>query len=311
MSADFPHPLLQSHRISRKRFLEYLAGALGEDVTDCSELEPITIGIENSNFQFSATCDGGIVQLILRCQPAIIPEWRTSDQLYDIEREFCILQELAHFEIPTPRALSFDSGSMFGTPCFLMERLPGSSLPWDIGASCADNVVKLYANAILSVWQIDYAKRPKLAKVLPMWSAERTLAWYERRSRPHLSDALVLYALSWLSERKPASWPLVLCHGDVNPCNFLMEDGHITGIVDWEFACLRDDPLSDLACVPWLFERPDIADIFCHCLGRDASEMEWFLVSSKFGACYAGDQSNPVQDDSRARLAEMVGYAER
>jgi hypothetical protein len=63
---------------------------------------------------------------------------------------------------------------------------------------------------------------------------------------------LVRYALQWLADhRLPAAERTVLCHGDVGPGNFLVEDGQVTALLDWEFAHLGD-PMDDLA---WLTIR--------------------------------------------------------
>lgn len=51
-----------------------------------------------------------------------------------------------------------------------------------------------------------------------------------------------------LRREKPRELPLVLCHGDFNPSNFLYENGRVTALIDWENSHMGD-PREDLG---WL-----------------------------------------------------------
>jgi len=69
------------------------------------------------------------------------------------------------------------------------------------------------------------------------------------------------YALCWLDANAPATPSLVLCHGDFRTGNYLVEDGHLTGLLDWEFTHWGD-PQQDLG---WFCAR-------CWRFGEDARE---------------------------------------
>ncbi len=84
------------------------------------------------------------------------------------------------------------------------------------------------------------------------------LAWHEEKSERFRNDPMRNYSFSWLREHQPQSRPLVMSHGDPNPTNFLRAGGQITGVVDWEFACLTDEPLGGLFRVNWLYERQEL-----------------------------------------------------
>ena len=88
------------------------------------------------------------------------------------------------------------------------------------------------------------------------------LAWLDENSRTFRNDPLVQYSLSWLSERRPNARPLTFCHGDPNPQNFLHKNGVIYAAIDWEFACLKNDPLGEILCVGWLHQKPELKTIF-------------------------------------------------
>lgn len=60
---------------------------------------------------------------------------------------------------------------------------------------------------------------------------------------------LVEFTLRWLRRNVPDhAGPAVLVQGDTGPGQFLFDDGHITGVIDWELAKFGD-PMYDLACI--------------------------------------------------------------
>jgi aminoglycoside phosphotransferase (APT) family kinase protein len=71
----------------------------------------------------------------------------------------------------------------------------------------------------------------------------------------------VITALAkWLSDNRPADpVKLSLCHGDFHPGNILMEDGHVTGVIDWgNFAIGHAD--YDVAITRFLLSIGPIED---------------------------------------------------
>ena len=54
------------------------------------------------------------------------------------------------------------------------------------------------------------------------------------------------WAMRWLVRHAPDPGPPVLCHGDFRTGNYLVAEGRLAAILDWEFAHW-DDPYSDLA----------------------------------------------------------------
>ncbi len=54
-------------------------------------------------------------------------------------------------------------------------------------------------------------------------------------------------ALRWLFEHRPNDPPRpVICHGDFHPINILMQDGAVTGVIDWSMTTVAD-PAFDVA----------------------------------------------------------------
>ncbi|OYQ34285.1 aminoglycoside phosphotransferase [Niveispirillum lacus] len=53
-------------------------------------------------------------------------------------------------------------------------------------------------------------------------------------------DPVLAYALRWLDRRRPAMGDLVLSHRDYRTGNYMVDDGRLTAIIDWEFAGWSD-----------------------------------------------------------------------
>ena len=53
------------------------------------------------------------------------------------------------------------------------------------------------------------------------------------------------WGLRWLERRARPSPEVVLCHGDYRTGNYLVDEGEISGVLDWEFA-RWGDPLEDI-----------------------------------------------------------------
>ena len=295
------------------RVLKYLSDASGLHLSALKEPpSPTTGGIENRNYYMSATGDGISYDFILRCPPEEIPEWRRGYGLYDLHREYRILQELPSLSIGiiTPKAYGYDSGDTFGIPCFLMDRIPGKALTYHFDSSYDESLICEFANIIAKVSAISYESNFWLANNLPRWTLDRVIEWFEQKSQNFHGDALVQYALSWMRAHRPPSQKLVMCHGDLNPGNFLVRDNHVIAAVDWEFACLTDDPLDYLLCVGWLQDREDLKGLFCQVQGRDIEELKWFEARGLFGATYVNCSESLFQTH-RQKLSQAVGFQDK
>lgn len=53
------------------------------------------------------------------------------------------------------------------------------------------------------------------------------------------------WALRWTERNAPAGGEIVLCHSDFRTGNYMVEDGRLTGVLDWEFAAWSD-PMEDI-----------------------------------------------------------------
>ena len=59
------------------------------------------------------------------------------------------------------------------------------------------------------------------------------------------AEPLLEWALRWLERNAPPTFDLTLVHADFRTGNYVVEDGELTAVLDWEFAGFSD-PLEDL-----------------------------------------------------------------
>lgn len=79
-------------------------------------------------------------------------------------------------------------------------------------------------------------------------------AWIGERAR---QDPVLAWGLRWLEVNAPPPGPVVLCHRDFRAGNYLVKDGRLSAILEWDCAGFGD-PMEDLAwfCArSWRFRR--------------------------------------------------------
>ena len=179
------------------------------------------------------------------------------------EREWAVLTALARVGAPTPRPLWLDtSGSVFGCPSIVTNRLPGRGL---------------LAPRDLSGWVRQLAEALAQIHAAPLTADEFGLlvdqhAELDRYLLPaQTPDAIAAKPFGpevWSAVRQ--CWPTIdrsaplLVHGDYWPGNTLWLRGRLSGVVDWEQA-RRGDPVQDVACCRLdltLLCGPEAADQF-------------------------------------------------
>ncbi|HKT19920.1 MAG TPA: phosphotransferase family protein [Stellaceae bacterium] len=169
-------------------------------------------------------------------------------------REFALQRALfrAGLAVAEPLVMCCDE-SVFGAPFFLMRRLDGvadgaavvqqgenAALAGALGAELA----RLHGLDLGGVLQVlgappEDAATARLAELAACLEADED---------PH---PVAQWALRWLERRKPSPAKPVLCHGDFRTGNYLVQDGRLAGVLDWDFAHWGD-PDEDIA---WFCSR--------------------------------------------------------
>jgi aminoglycoside phosphotransferase (APT) family kinase protein len=140
---------------------------------------------------------------------------------------------------------------------FIMRAIPGTPDPAAILAE-ADPALLItdIAREMASIHRIEAARIPDL----PTMNTAEALAALRERFITYGGDRPVLaLALRWLEQNIPAPLTPRLVHGDFRLGNLLVDQGRLTGVLDWELAHLGDihEDLAYGCMTVWRFSRPD------------------------------------------------------
>jgi aminoglycoside phosphotransferase (APT) family kinase protein len=138
--------------------------------------------------------------------------------------------------------------SVLGAPFFAMRFIEGESDSAAIVAAGTNEALAQALGAELAkLHRIDLANRLRFLPKLPEDAASARIEELTRLlaqdDDPHpVAD----WALRWLTQQKPMPARPVLTHGDFRTGNYLVADGALAGVLDWDFAGWSD-PDEDIA----------------------------------------------------------------
>ena len=261
-------------------------------------------------------------QYVARVEPAAedLPVFETyalQDQ-YDAMR---IVGETT--DVPVPRVRWIETtGTVLGTPFFLMDRIDGlvprDVLPYNFGdnwlhdASLEDQrrlqdaTVKVVADlhaipdatrtfAFLDPHQPgDTALARNLA---------RTRAWYDFAVADIGRSPIAERGLAWLQANLPETEEAVLCWGDARIGNVLYDDFEPVGVLDWEMAAIGPRELDiswmvfahqvfesitgmlELPGMPHLLREEDVKATYESLTGVELGDLDWYHVYNAVQWC--------------------------
>ena len=212
-------------------------------------LERLSGGANMESWRFSA----GGADCVLRRAPSLE---MIAGRALDHSGEAALIRAAERAGVTAPEVLAEltpDDGIGSG---FVMRCLPGTPDPAailqteDPGVLLAD-----LAGELAAIHRIPIAGLPA-----PVMDTAAALADLRARFLDYGGDRPILaLALNWLECNLPAPAAPRLVHGDFRLGNLLVDQGRLTGVLDWELAHLGD-PHEDLAygCMTvWRFSRPD------------------------------------------------------
>ncbi len=240
---------------TRARLEAFLRAAAGADAVHIRRLQRLSGGAVQENWALDVDVNGGTHpgphQWVLRTDAAA----RVAASLKRSE-EFQILQVAHAAGLHAPEALWLCRDvAVTGREFFVMQRLPGiasghritrdAALVPDrarLAGELAENLARLHAI---------HPPQPKLAFLATM-HARDNIAHY-RQYLDQLSGAFpaLEWGLRWCEVHAPAGEETTFIHRDYRTGNYLVHEGRLAGVLDWEFAAFGN-PLED---VGWVFAK--------------------------------------------------------
>lgn len=237
---------------------EWLTGATGARAARIVRLERLGGGAIQENWALDVELDGGrrsgAHALVLRTDAptSVAVSWSRI-------QEYRIL-EVAHragVTVPEPFALCEDR-AVIGRAFYLMRRVAGEARGFRL---VRDPAVLARGEALAARLGAELAKLHRVVppvtglEFMPVPHGPAALARVAEY-RAHLdalgsSECVLEWALAWLERHAPAAVSPRLIHADFRTGNYLVEQGELTAVLDWEFAGFGD-PLEDLG---WMLGR--------------------------------------------------------
>ena len=215
-------------------------------------------------------------------------------------QEYALLEVMATVDVKAPKpVLLCDSPDVTGRPFYIMQRLPGEAQARKLVrakslASFGPSLAQELGRQLARIHTI----RPGYSKTVDqklsfLDSLSHPLAGHSRVSR-YRDDLQALqqpapvleYGLNWLQQHCPQDQDLCLCHCDYRTGNYLVDDGELSAILDWEFAAWSD-PYEDIGWLTarcWRFgndelEAGGIAGLECFIEGYEQTSGKTLSVS--------------------------------
>ena len=188
--------------------------------------------------------------------------------------------------VPEPLWYSDDPG-IVGAPFYLMRRVPGEALGNRVVRRGADPALAERLGRELA--RLHSIAPPDDALAFlgdpPADAAAAGIALYrgflDREEMPHPA---IEWGLRWLETHPVAPGEIVLCHHDFRTGNYMVDEGGLTGILDWEFAGWSD-PMEDVA---WFCAR-------CWRFGAHALEAGGIAARAPFYAGYEAESGRRIE----------------
>jgi aminoglycoside phosphotransferase (APT) family kinase protein len=230
---------MSSLSASLKAWIEKVIG------TPIAEVEELTGGASRNSYIITGKSGA---KSFLRLDAGHGPLSGTS---FTLEREYNVLSRIQGKGVPVARVHAFSAEHN----AILMEFISGYTSYQKVGSPAEEAALRrdLMA-AVITLQKIDTSEIGALGDYCgaPLGVAiPADLELWKRMydERVTIRDPLLEFAFNWLVQAIPdAETSAVIVHGDVGPGNFLVADGKIKALIDWEMTRVGH-PLEDVACI--------------------------------------------------------------
>lgn len=236
----------------------WLGQALGARHVAIERMARLGGGAIQENWGLNVAVEGGRLHgrhaLVLRTDAPsrVAVSWDRAQEFRILEAAFA-----AGVTVPEPIALCEDP-AVIGKVFYLMRRAAGEARGHKL---IRDPAVREKGEALTARLGAELAKLHRLRPPVPGLDfipvPDRPPAlWRVAEYRHHLDalqarEPVLEWALAWLERHAPRTRDLRLVHADFRTGNYLVENGELTAVLDWEFAGFSD-PLEDLG---WMLAR--------------------------------------------------------
>lgn len=231
-------------------FLAQAAGAPGLEIVGLTRLAGGTV---QQNWRVDAAWPGGTARWVLRTAEALgVEDSLGAAQEYEVMKAAHAMR----VALPAPLWRCVDP-AVLGQDFFVMDFLDGVAEPHKLFGHALDGhretVVEQVGEQLGRLQAV--VPGPGILPFLeppPHNAALKTIArlraCLDRHELPHPA---IEFGLRWLECRAPPPARAVLCHGDFRSGNYMVKDGQLQGILDWELGHWGD-PHEDLG---WFCQR--------------------------------------------------------
>jgi aminoglycoside phosphotransferase (APT) family kinase protein len=213
-----------------------------EHVVDVAQLEG---GWSRLSYVADVKGDGNFKRFVVRVKP------EGGFLQTDLSVEYEILRALTSLDLPTPRPVSFyaPERNPFGGPFFIMEYLEGEAFNvWRdldrqrLEAYWYSGDYSLATDIVTYLARIHEVSEAAVPEGIPRTTfAQHRRRWQQEYDASGLCrDPVIEEAFVWLEENEPERLELGLVHGDYRVGNVLVDQGRVSGILDWELAHVGD-----------------------------------------------------------------------
>ncbi len=271
-----------------------IATSIGASAVTITSATRLAGGAVQENWRIDATADGGPraghhTWLVRTDASARIP--LSLDR--ETEAKVLAAAHLAGVKVAEPIATAGADGAL-AKPYVVQNWIEGSAQARrivrapDLGEH-GPSLARELAAELARIHQISPPSQDLAALPLPLLTPARAEV---ARLRAALTKAgeprpALEYILYWLDQHAPPARPLALVHGDFRTGNYMVRDGRLTGILDWEFAHWGD-PDEDIG---WLTAR-------CWRFGNDIMETGGIAPLATFLDAYASASGRTVHADA-------------
>jgi aminoglycoside phosphotransferase (APT) family kinase protein len=279
---------IEPNAVIRRNLARYFASQTRAERVTIAEMRPLTGGAVHRHWRVDADLAGGAWSgrqaWVLR-----------GDGLtplgvgLDLAAEFALLIELHSAGLKVPQPLFFcDDASLIGARFHVTRFLSGSADPVHV-ARANPALAEELAGTLAALQRLPAPGAPPPDAIAARLTELRLWLDMLGEARP-----VAEWGLRWLARNRPEPLPAVLCHGDFRTGNFLVQDGALAAVLDWEFA-RWSDPDEDIG---WLCSR-------CWRFGAEAREAGGIASRAVFDAAYAR-ASGRRADPARQKYFEVV-----